>query len=151
MPEFRFHHLERRRLDQALPDLLEAELAQGQRIVVQTPGEPARDALNERLWTFREDSFLPHGASGDGEAASQPIFLTATDENPNGARLRVVLNPAEAIRFVADAASQVIVLFDARDEETLAAARVAWKALTVAGAKLSYWREGDEGGWVKAR
>ena len=26
MPEFRFHHLERRRLDQALPDLLEAAL-----------------------------------------------------------------------------------------------------------------------------
>ena len=151
MPEFRFHHLERRRLDQALPDLLEAELAKGARIVVQTADEAARDALNERLWTFREDSFLPHGAAGDGEAASQPIFLTAIDENPNGANLRVVLNPTEATRYVADAASQVIVLFDARDEETMAAARLAWKALTAKGASVSYWREGDEGEWVKAR
>ncbi len=151
MPEFRFHHLERRRLDQALPDLLEAELAKGARIVVQTADQPARDALNERLWTFREDSFLPHGTAGDGEAASQPIFLTAGDENPNGAGLRVVLNPAESTRYVADAVSQVIVLFDARDEETMAAARLAWKALASAGASVSYWREGDEGEWVKAR
>ncbi|MDE3176321.1 MAG: DNA polymerase III subunit chi [Pseudomonadota bacterium] len=151
MPEFRFLHLERRRLEQALPDLLEAEWARAARIVVQTADEAARDALNEKLWTFRDDSFLPHGTAGDGDPATQPIFLTATDENPNGARLRVVLNPAEAARFVADAAAQVIVLFDARDEETMAAARLAWKALSGAGADVSYWREGDEGEWTRAR
>ena len=37
MPEFRFYHLERRRLDQALPDLLEEALAAGVRAVVQAP------------------------------------------------------------------------------------------------------------------
>src|SRR5206468_9110596 len=93
MPEFRFHHLERRRLDQALPDLLEAALGEGVRVVVQTAGAAARDALNERLWTYREDSFLPHGAAGDGDPAAQPIFLTDKDETPNGAALRVLLNP----------------------------------------------------------
>ena len=151
MPEFRFHRLERRRLEQALPDLLEAALGRGGRIVVQAASREACDALNERLWTFREDSFLPHGGSGDGEAASQPIFLTDNAENPNGARLRVLLDPAEAARFAADPAEQVIVLFDSRDEATMAAARAAWKALASAGADVSYWREGDEGEWVKAR
>ena len=42
-------------------------------------------------------------------------------------------------------------LFEARDEEAMAAARAAWKALRDAGAAPSYWREGDEGEWVKAR
>ena len=41
MPEFRFHHLERRRLDQALPDLLEAALAEGERVVVQAASRRA--------------------------------------------------------------------------------------------------------------
>ena len=63
----------------------------------------------------------------------------------------MLLAPAAALRFVADAAERVIVLFEARDEEAMAAARAAWKALRDAGAATSYWREGDEGEWVKAR
>ncbi len=118
---------------------------------MQSPTRAASDALNERLWTFREDSFLPHGGAGDGDPATQPIFLTETDEAPNGARLRVLLNPADAPRFIGAEAERIAVLFDARDEEIMAAARVAWKALRDAGAAPSYWREGDEGGWVKAR
>ena len=118
---------------------------------MQTPDTAARDALNERLWTYREDSFLPHGGPGDGEPATQPIFLTETDATPNGATLRVLLVPAAAPRFVADAAERVIVLFEARAEEAMAAARAAWKTLRDAGAATSYWREGDEGDWVKGR
>ena len=118
---------------------------------MQTRDAAARDALNERLWTFREDSFLPHGAAGDGDPASQPIFLTDADETPNAAALRVLLDPADAPRFVADAAQEIVVLFEARDEEALTAARAAWKTLTGAGAPVSYWREGEEGEWVRAR
>jgi DNA polymerase-3 subunit chi len=121
------------------------------RVVVQTTDAQARDALNERLWTYREDSFLPHGGPGDGDPATQPIFLTETDQAPNGARLRVLLDPANAPRFLTDEAERIVVLFEARDEEAMAAARAAWKALRDAGAATSYWREGDEGEWVKAR
>src|SRR5579863_218627 len=116
MPEFRFHHLERRRIEQALPDFLEAALAEGHRVVVQTPSREWRDALNERLWTYREDSFLPHGAAGDGDPASQPIYLTETDETPNGATLRVLLEPADAPRFAGAEIARIAVLFDSRDE-----------------------------------
>ena len=151
MPDFRFHRLERRRLDQALPALLETALAEGARAVVQLGGPEARDALNERLWTFREDSFLPHGTAGDGEPEGQPVFLTASDETPNGAALRVLLDPGLASRFVGAEIARVVVLFEARDEEMTAAARVAWKALRDAGAAPSYWSEGEEGEWVRAR
>lgn len=120
-------------------------------MVVQAADAQARDALNERLWTYAEDSFLPHGGPGDGDPATQPIFLTETDETPNGAALRVLLAPAQAPRWIAAAAERVIVLFEARDEEAMAAARAAWKALRDAGAATSYWREGDEGEWVRAR
>jgi DNA polymerase-3 subunit chi len=131
--------------------VLEAALAEGFRVVVQASSREACDALNERLWSYRDDSFLPHGGPGDGDPATQPIFLTDADDAPNGARLRVLLAPADAPRFVGADAERVIVLFDARDEETMAAARAAWKALRDAGAAPSYWREGEEGGWVKAR
>ena len=151
MPEFRFHHLERRRLDSALPDMLEAALAEGRSVVVQTQSVEARDALNERLWTYRDDSFLAHGGPGDGDPATQPIFLTETDEAPNGASLRVLLNPADAERFLQSPCERVIVLFEARDETAMAEARTAWKTLAARGATMSYWKEGDDGGWTRAR
>ncbi len=118
---------------------------------MQTRDAAARDALDERLWTYRDDSFLAHGGPGDGDPASQPIFLTESGENPNGASLRVLLNPADAPRFTGSETAEIVVMFEARDDEALAAARVAWKALSAAGAAVSYWREGDEGEWVRAR
>ena len=151
MPEFRFHHLERRRIDQALPELLEAALAEGFRVVVQAGSRAEVDALNERLWTYREDSFLPHGAAGDGDAASHPIFLTESGDNPNGATLRVLLAGGDAAALAGSPYARVALMFDARDEEAIASARRQWSLVKAAGEPLSYWREGDDGGWVKAR
>lgn len=155
MSEFRFYHLERRRIDQALPEILEDALAEGLRAVVQAASEERVEALNERLWTYSDESFLPHGAARDGEAESQPIYLTVGDENPNGARLRVLLSGVGAAPFVAPAASaaydRVILLFDGGDEEAKAEARRQWSLVKAAGAAPSYWREGEDGGWEKGR
>ena len=74
--EVRFHHLERRRVDQALPRLLERAQEEGRRVVVRASSEEMVAALNERLWTYDDASFLPHGAAGDGDPMTQPIFLT---------------------------------------------------------------------------
>jgi DNA polymerase-3 subunit chi len=151
MPEFRFHRLERKRLDQALPELLEAALAEGARAVVQAASTERVEALNEHLWTYSDDSFLPHGAAGDGEAEAQPIYLTDGDENPNGATLRVLLPSVDAISLAASGYATVVLLFENRDEDAVAHARRQWTALKAAGARLGYWREGDNGGWVQAR
>ena len=67
MKEVRFHHLERRRVDEALPGLLERALEEGRRVVVRVSSEEMVAALNERLWTYDDASFLPHGAAGDGD------------------------------------------------------------------------------------
>jgi DNA polymerase-3 subunit chi len=86
MTEIAFYHLQRSTLEQALPRLLEKTLAAGKRAVV-VLGTPERvEALNAALWSFDQDSWIPHGSAADGNAADQPVWLTATDENPNGAR-----------------------------------------------------------------
>ncbi len=119
MTEFRFYHLERRRIDQALPEILEEALAHGLRAVVQAPSIERVEALNERLWTYADESFLPHGAAGDGEPQAQPVYLTAGEENPNGANLRVLVAGVDAAPFAQAAGGayeRVILLFDGRDE-----------------------------------
>ena len=150
MGEFRFHHLERRRVDQALPDLIERIRALGQRVVVRAGSAERVEALNDRLWTYDDASFLPHGAAGDGDPATQPVFLTDRVENPNEAGALIALTGADV--SPGDSAFDLVIrLFDGRDEEAILEARREWKRLKDAGAALSYWREGDDGGWEKAR
>ena len=150
MSEFRFYHLERRRIDQALPDLLERALTNGRRVVVRAPSEEMVAALNDRLWTYDDASFLPHGAAGDGDPASHAVFLTTQVENPNGATMLVLLSGAETAAQDGTF-DEVVMLFEGRDEEAIAEARARWKRLKDEGHAISYWREGDEGGWERAR
>lgn len=151
MSEVRFLHLERRRIDQALPDILEDALAAGWRVVVQAGSEERVEALNERLWTYSDESFLPHGSARDGEPHAHPIYLTAGDDNPNSAQMRVLLSGVPVAAFAAAGYERVVLLFDGRDETAVADARREWTEVKTAGVAPSYWREGDDGGWARAR
>ena len=150
MSEVRFHHLERRRVDQALPGLLELAMQEGRRVVVRASSDEMVAALNERLWTYDDASFLPHGAAGDGDPMTQPIFLTSEADNPNAATMLVRLSGAEASP-ADDAFDLIILMFDGRDEAALAQARSEWRRLKDQERAISYWRETDEGGWERAR
>ncbi len=150
MKEVRFHHLERRRVDEALPGLLERALEGGRRVVVRVSSEEMVAALNERLWTYDDASFIPHGAAGDGDPMSQPIFVTSKVENPNAATMLVRL-PSVEPGHGDDAFDLTILMFDGRDEAARAYTRSEWRRLKDEGRALTYWRESDEGGWEQAR
>jgi DNA polymerase-3 subunit chi len=147
MPEIWFYHLTGTSLEQALPTLLEKTLARGWRAVVRA-GSPERlKALDDHLWTYREESFLPHGAVDEGDPATQPIFLTLADERPNGAEIVFAVDGAELP--ASPGWSRAVLVFDGNDDEALARARSAWKSLKGSGADLSYWRQDDAGRWER--
>ena len=154
MGETRFYHLERQRLDQALPALLTVWREEGARIVVEARSQERVDALDEKLWTFTDESFLAHGSARDGDPEDQPIWLTTDEESANGARRRVIVVEGGDVAAVAASWSDLEILvfmFDGRDAAALEAARALWKALRANVPPATYWREGEEGGWQKAR
>ncbi|MBP2290343.1 DNA polymerase III subunit chi [Azospirillum rugosum] len=147
MTEIRFYHLQRRTLEQALPKILEKVIERSWRAVV-LAGSPERvDALNQHLWTYDPASFLPHGSARDGFAERQPVWLTAEDENPNGATVLVLVDGVTSDRL--GTYDLVCDLFDGNDEEAVLAARDRWKACKAAGHGLTYWQQNDRGGWEK--
>ena len=66
MTEVLFYHLGRQPLDRVLPGLLEKTLERGWRAVVQAGSRERVEALDTLLWTYADDSFLPHGTARDG-------------------------------------------------------------------------------------
>ena len=143
--EVYFYHLEVRSLEQVLPTLLELSLKRGWRAVVQAASEERVEALNTLLWTYREESFLPHGTARDGHPAAQPIYLTVGDDNPNAAQVRFMVDGAT----LDDASSytRVAYVFDGHDAEAVARAREAWQAAKARGDAASYWQQDADGRW----
>ena len=90
-PEIWFYHLERSTLEQVLPGLMEKTRERGWRALVRAADPALLDDIDERLWTYRDDSFLAHGRDGGPEAARQPILLTEGVENPNAAQALFIL------------------------------------------------------------
>ena len=90
MTDVLFYHLTDSKLEEALPSLLEKSVERGWKVVVQTRAEARRDFLDAHLWTFRDDSFLPHGTDAGEMAEAQPVLITAEDGNANGATVRFV-------------------------------------------------------------
>ena len=148
MTEMLFYHLLRQPLERVLPSLLERCLERKWRVVVQASSEERIEALDAYLWTYRDDGFLPHGTARDGEAAAQPIFLTAVEHNPNGANVRFLIDGA-AVPADAAAYARIVLIFDGEDEDAVAAARTHWNAAKQQGFDVTYWQPDDQGRWVK--
>ncbi|MDE1146367.1 MAG: DNA polymerase III subunit chi [Azospirillaceae bacterium] len=146
MTEVNFYHLQRRSLEQTLPDLLERSLARGWRAVVLSTAEERTEQLAQHLWTWRPDSFLPHGTAKDGHAADQPVWLTTTDERPNEAQVLFLTDGATSARMAEY--TRVCDIFDGADPDAVTAARLRWKAAKDLGLDLTYWQQ-TEKGWEK--
>lgn len=147
MTEVRFYHLQRSTLTDVLPRLLEKTLAAGARAVVLAGSEDRVEAIVGELWTYDPASWLPHGSAADGCAEEQPIWITSREENPNGAEFLFLVDGADAAFL--DRFSRCFDLFDGRDEAAVAAARQRWRARRAAGHTVSYWQEGEGGGWQR--
>lgn len=142
-----FYHLLHTPLERALPKLLERVLSQGSRALVRTGSEAEAEKLCELLWTFDPAGFIPHGTKKDGRENEQPIFLTASHDNPNGADILILTDGSSA----EDAASftKVLDMFDGTDDAAVLSARGRWKSYKDLGVELTYYKQQPSGGWEK--
>ena len=145
--EYWFYHLEASTLKQVLPDLLGKTLSKGWRAMVRLPDGADLSEWDDFLWTFRDDSFLPHGREDQGRADQQPVLLANAAKTADGFHAAFVIDGAEI--EPGDETERVMVMIDGRSAEAVSRERARWKRLSDAGATLSYWQQGARGGWEK--
>jgi DNA polymerase-3 subunit chi len=143
-----FYHLQRQPLERVLPMLLERTLARGWKAVVQVGGEERLAFLDDHLWTYADDSFLPHVTDREPDAAANPIVLALDEGNPNGAQVRFLVDGAGLPSDMA-AYERLMLIFDGNDDEALARARAEWGKAKSAGISASYWQQDESGKWDK--
>jgi DNA polymerase-3 subunit chi len=148
MTEMLFYHLQRQPLERVLPTLLEKSLERGWRVVVQASSEERIEALDAHLWTFRDDSFLPHGTWREAEAREQPILLTVNADNPNDAAVRFLVDGAP-VPADADAYQRIVLIFDGEDDDAVTVARERWSEGKANGFDVTYWQNDEDGRWQR--
>ena len=148
MPEVVFYQLSGTTLDAALPDLLERSLDRGWRVIVRCGSEAGMAGLDTLLWTYSDESFLPHGTAAARSADLQPVYLTVGDENPNRANILMLVDGARADVAEMAGFERTCLLFDGRDDRAVETARADWKAVRAAELPAKYWVR-EQGKWVQ--
>ena len=145
-----FYHLERTTLEQAAGALLEKCLEHKKRVLAISARPERRAALDEALWTYNDNSFLPHGrAEAEGlEAARQPVLITEKSDNQNAASFCLLMDGME----IGDGAGfeRCMVMFDGGDLATRDVARKQFKSAKDRGATVRYFQQTPNGGWKEA-
>lgn len=147
--EWWFYHLRRTTLERAVGPLLEKCLARDWRVLAVSTDPGRRSRLDEALWTYGDNSFLPHGqADSVGlEPADQPVLIAQGPDNLNGASVVLLMDgvamPAET-EF-----ARCMVLFDDGDEHARSVARAQFSAAREAGLVAKYFQQTDQG-WTQA-
>lgn len=148
-PEWWFYHLQRTTLERAVGPLLEKCLERGWRVLAVSGDATRRAALDEALWTYDDQSFLPHGqAEAEGlEASAQPILITSQVDNSNGAAVALLM---DGVDLPVDAEfERCMVMFDDGDGATRQKAREQFKAAKDAGLTARYFQQAGRG-WKEA-
>jgi DNA polymerase-3 subunit chi len=63
--------------------LLEKAYSKGHRVFVYCNNRQDAEHLDELLWTFRDDSFIPHNLQGEGPEPPPPVQI-GYDKEPRG-------------------------------------------------------------------
>jgi len=148
MTDILFYHLERQPLEKVIPALLEKTLERGWRAVIRAKTAEKVQLLDEALWTYAEESFLPHAVVSEPFAEVEPIVITASMEEPNRPDILFLVEGVEFPEAVTSY-QRVVLLFDGNDDAALADARKAWKEVRARGLDSTYWQQNENGRWEK--
>jgi DNA polymerase-3 subunit chi len=139
-----FYHLASTPLERVLPRICE-RLMENEELLLLVAGEEQLAQLDELLWSYSPDAFLPHGRSDGRAPDKQPILLSAAVEPLNGAS-----NVALADGVWRDEALAFARTFYFFDNNHLESARGSWRALKGnAEAAPRYWKQDPAGKWVQ--
>jgi DNA polymerase-3 subunit chi len=135
-----FYHLTSSPLERVLPSVCQSLLAKGEKLLV-VAEEERLARLDEQLWTYAPDSFIPHGRANP---EAQPVLLSAGTEAANGARCIALADGKwreEALGF-----ERAYYFFDGSG---LDEARALWRSLKAnAEVEPRYWKQ-EGGRWVE--
>ena len=140
MTEVDFVEVTASRLEMRACEIAERTYAQGISLQIIAANREQAARLDELLWSFRPDSFVPHGLfEGGKRVPSQPVVITDTHVKAPGVE-SLLMTDYCPIELVAEF-SQAIHLVVVDNQERLQSSRDYWTQLRDAGFTLRHQKQ----------
>lgn len=126
--------------DAALCELVEKEYKNGQNIYLWAESDEEAIRFDKLLWTFRDDSFVPHDMRDETTTIANRVVVGSTPGNPNSAQCLVLARnaaPEETAGF-----ARIIDLAPKDVPRLLELARKRYSAFKKAGFQVTFHRAG---------
>jgi DNA polymerase-3 subunit chi len=137
MTEITFVEVTASRMEMQACEIAEHTYAQGERLQIIALDEEQAVRLDDLLWTYKPDTFVPHGLwkSMDNDS-DQPVLITTRKEPVPGIASLLTMDycPVEMVQQF----SQVIHVVVVDNQERLEASRRYWTLLKDAGFSLRH-------------
>ena len=119
------------------------------RIIIFCTDQETAELVDEFLWSYRDDSFIPHSLKKYGEASHNPILVTTDldegyDHNVLLAFNGVLIKKNDWQRF-----AKIYYFFDDQDIKEKENARSMWKIFSSLDVDCKYWIN-EKNKWVLA-
>ncbi len=117
--------------------LVEKALQRRQKLFINTPDESVTEQLDEMLWCFKSESFIPHHWVRTGDASfNDESVLLGHNHEPDGSR-PVLINLASKIPFFFSRFERMLEIIN-EDNEVKQNGRVRWNFYKNRGYRLKH-------------
>lgn len=145
-----FYHLERTGPLDVVPSLVDKIYNRGLKSWIYHPDKALLKEMDRVIWTFSQQSFVPHCLEGDESMAHASSILSAQLPPKEGGKIDVFIALAPyAVEEDLPDVSRVVDMFESQDSAVLAQARERWRFYREKEISCAYWIQTSEGKWVQ--
>ena len=137
------------RVENTLFTLIEKSLEKGLKSLLLFLDKEKCSVIDEKLWTYKQNSFLPH-LSEDDEISDEidvPIYLSTKNENPYEAELLFSIDgflPDNINNF-----ERLIIIIDANDTILLEKYKKYYLDINKDFEDIVFYKSNDNGKWIE--
>ena len=143
-----FYNATRREIVNDIAILTEKLYKKNNHILIYCADQETVDTLDEYLWSYREDSFIPH-SKNNKKKSFYPILITNEILNKHEHNILLVLNGVLIKETDWPKFNKVYYFFDEQNHEEKENARSMWKSFSSLEIDCRYWVN-KENKWILA-
>ncbi len=140
MKEIFFYNIESRDFLKDISLLIEKLFRQGIKVLIFCPDDSIARLLDDFLWTFKEESFIPHIVVDKNYNHLETIIISKDKLNVESFKTLIVFKGSSVDSAFCNKFEKTYYFFDDNNADEKKLARNVWREALRLGIKCNYWR-----------